>query len=70
MWMTLEEIAAYLKVSKETIYKMAQQKKLPCSKLGSQWRFKKELVDIWLEHQSQPLDHNHNTSTTSEATGE
>ena len=49
MLMTIEEVAAYLKVSKETVYKMAQQKKIPASKVGSQWRFKLETVEEWLE---------------------
>lgn len=52
MWMTIDEIAAHLKVSKETIYKMVQQNQIPASKLGNQWRFNRETVDSWLEAQS------------------
>lgn len=52
MWMTMEEIAEYLKVSKETIYKMAQKKELPASKVGNQWRFNKKTVDEWLATKS------------------
>ncbi len=52
MWMTMEEIAEYLKVSKETIYKMAQKGQIPGSKLGSQWRFNKQIVDAWLTTRS------------------
>lgn len=33
MWLTIDELADYLKVSKETIYKMAKANKLPSSKL-------------------------------------
>ena len=46
---TLEEVAAYLRLSKDTIYRMANTGKLPASKAGSQWRFRKEEVDQWLE---------------------
>lgn len=52
MWLTIEEIANYLKVSKETIYKMVQHDQIPASKLGSQWRFNRETVDDWLKAQS------------------
>ena len=52
MWMTIDEVALYLQVSKETIYKMVQQNKIPASKLGSQWRFNKETVNHWLNLKS------------------
>lgn len=51
MWLTIDELAEYLKISKETIYKMAKRKDLPCSKIGNQWRFKKEIIDQWLVSQ-------------------
>ena len=47
--MTLEEVADYLRLSKDTVYRMANTGKLPASKVGSQWRFRKEDVDEWLE---------------------
>ncbi len=52
MWMTMEEIAEYLKVSKETIYKMAQKGQLPGSKIGNQWRFNRQVVDEFLKAHS------------------
>ncbi len=58
MWMTLEEVAAYLKVSRETVYKLAQQRKLPASKVGNQWRFRKDLIDISLTGDAQTLPTN------------
>jgi len=47
--MTLVEVAAYLRLSKDTVYRMASARKLPASKVGSQWRFRKAEVDRWLE---------------------
>ncbi len=47
--MTLEEVADYLRLSKDTVYRMASTGKLPASKVGSQWRFRKDDVDAWLE---------------------
>jgi excisionase family DNA binding protein len=52
MWMTMDEIAEYLKVSKETIYKMAQKGQIPGSKLGNQWRFNRQVVDEFLKAHS------------------
>lgn len=47
MWMTIDETANYLRVSKETIYRLAQKSEIPASKIGNQWRFKREAVDSW-----------------------
>ena len=47
--MTLEEVAAYLRLSKDTVYRLAQRGKLPASKAGSQWRFRRDDIDGWLE---------------------
>ncbi len=48
MWLTIDDISDHLKISKETIYKMVKQSKLPATKIGNQWRFNKSLVDDWL----------------------
>jgi excisionase family DNA binding protein len=48
--MTAQELSAYLKITTTTIYKLAQQGEIPSFKIGSEWRFKKELVDRWLEN--------------------
>ncbi len=46
--MTLEEVAKYLRLSVHTLYKMAEQRRIPALKAGKQWRFKKEEIDKWL----------------------
>lgn len=46
--MTIEELAVYLKVSKSTLYKLAQEGKVPGQKVGRHWRFHKDVVDQWL----------------------
>ncbi len=49
--MTLEEVAAYLRVKPQTIYTWAQDKKIPAAKLGKEWRFKRSIIDEWyLQH--------------------
>ncbi|MBX3364038.1 MAG: helix-turn-helix domain-containing protein [Phycisphaerales bacterium] len=46
--MTIEELARYLQVSKSSLYKLAQEGKVPGQKVGKHWRFRKELIDRWL----------------------
>jgi len=50
-WMTVEEVADYLQASKEKIYKLCQRGKMPASKFGNQWRFKREQIDVWMLEQ-------------------
>jgi len=47
--MTIDELAAYLKVAKSTLYKLAQEGRVPGQKVGKHWRFKKDAIDRWLE---------------------
>ena len=48
--MTLEEVAEDLCLSKDTVYRLANTGELPAAaKVRSQWRFRKEDVDQWLE---------------------
>lgn len=48
MIFTIEELADYLKISKEKIYKMLQANELPAFKVGNQWRFKKSDIESWI----------------------
>ena len=50
-WLTIEQIAAYLQVSREKIYKLCQRGKMPVSKVGGQWRFDLQEVDTWVRTQ-------------------
>lgn len=50
--MTIEDLAAYLKVSRRTIYEWLKDNKVPALKLIGQWRFKKDKIDAWLEHKT------------------
>jgi excisionase family DNA binding protein len=47
--MTIEDVAAYLKLKPQTIYTWAQNKKIPAAKLGKEWRFKKSIIDVWFD---------------------
>jgi len=50
-WLTIEQIAEYLQVSKEKVYKLCQRGKMPASKVGGQWRFDVKEVDEWVRLQ-------------------
>jgi excisionase family DNA binding protein len=47
--MTIDELSVYLKIAKSTLYKLAQENRLPGQKVGRHWRFRKETIDHWLD---------------------
>ena len=49
--LTIDELAEYLKISKSTLYKLAQEGALPAQKVGRHWRFHREAVDQWLRNE-------------------
>ena len=49
--LTLEEVAQYLRLKPQTIYKWAQEKRIPAVKLGKEWRFRRSILDRWLDEQ-------------------
>ena len=55
-WMTLKEVADYLQLSKDQIYRLAQNGRIPASKVGSRWRFRRERVDQWMEDMAVDTD--------------
>ncbi len=54
--MTAKEAADYLKLNYMTVYKLAQRGKIPASKIGGNWRFKKEILDDWIARQAIPVE--------------
>lgn len=49
--LTLDEVAAYLKAGKKTVYRLAQQGQIPGFKLGGTWRFRRTELDLWIAAQ-------------------
>ena len=49
--MTIEEVAAFLRLKPQTIYRWAQEKRIPAAKLGKEWRFRRSVIDRWLDEQ-------------------
>ncbi|MCC5829125.1 MAG: helix-turn-helix domain-containing protein [Phycisphaeraceae bacterium] len=49
--LTIDDLSAYLKIPKSSLYKLAQEGKLPGQKVGRHWRFHLDAVDEWLKRQ-------------------
>lgn len=47
--MTIDDLARYLQLSKSSLYKLAQDGKVPGQKVGRHWRFHKDTIDEWLK---------------------
>ncbi|NMA46194.1 MAG: helix-turn-helix domain-containing protein [Lentisphaerae bacterium] len=48
-WLTIDELSAYLKVSRSKLYQLAQKGELPGAKIGTQWRFDRDDIDHWMK---------------------
>ena len=44
--LTIEELSAYLKIPKSTLYKLVREGKIPSQKIGRHWRFRKAAIDL------------------------
>lgn len=49
--MTIKQLATYLNVNERTVLKLVQDGTLPGVKVGNQWRFRKAMIDAWLDDQ-------------------
>jgi excisionase family DNA binding protein len=51
--MNIRQASVYLGISPDTLYKYLSEARLPAFKLGNRWRFKKTMLDRWMEQQSE-----------------
>ncbi|AYF43706.1 hypothetical protein BALOs_0695 [Halobacteriovorax sp. BALOs_7] len=47
-WLSVQEIAQYLGISKETVYRWLEKGKIPSHRVGKLWKFKATEVDDWI----------------------
>lgn len=47
-WLSVEEIALYLGISKETVYRWLERGKIPAHRIGKLWKFQTSEVDAWI----------------------
>ena len=50
--LTVKQLASYLQMDEHTIYRLAKSGKIPAIKIGAKLRFKKDLIDKWIEEKS------------------
>lgn len=50
-WLTLDELAEYLKLSRTKLYRLARGGQIPACKVGSQWCFNRMEIDDWVTSQ-------------------
>lgn len=46
--LTVEETAVLLRIPRSSVYKLAQQSKIPAKKVGRHWRFHRETLVNWI----------------------
>lgn len=51
VFLTTEEVLAYLQVNLRTVYRLIKAGKIPAVRVGRQWRFRKRDIDAWLDGQ-------------------
>jgi excisionase family DNA binding protein len=49
--LTIEEVAAYLRLNRFTVYRMAERGELPGAKVARRWRFSEPELRAWLKRQ-------------------
>jgi excisionase family DNA binding protein len=50
--MNIRQASEYLGVSPDTLYKYVSEERIPAFKLGNRWKFKKTILDSWMERKS------------------
>jgi len=51
--MDIRQAADYLGISPDSLYKYASENTIPAFKLGNRWRFKRSLLNTWMECESE-----------------
>ena len=50
--MDIRQAADYLGISGDTLYRYASEGFIPAFRLGNRWRFRKTLLDAWMDEKS------------------
>lgn len=48
-WLSANEIADYLGISPDCVYRWIEGKSMPAHRVGRRWKFRKEEVDDWVK---------------------
>ena len=60
--MTVRDVAGFLAVDEKTIYRLAQQGKLPGFKVAGTWRFQLQDIQGWIDERKRLVRSNQNGS--------
>ncbi len=63
-WVSLDEIAKHMGVSRDTIYRAIEKRGLPAHKIGRLWKFKVSEVDAWVREGNAAEEGGEEGSTT------
>ena len=47
-WLSVDEIAAYLGIKRDTVYVWIERRNMPAHKVGRLWKFKQDEIDEWV----------------------
>jgi excisionase family DNA binding protein len=50
--MNIRQASQYLGISSDTLYKYVNEQEIPGFKLGNRWKFRKSLLDRWMDEKS------------------
>jgi excisionase family DNA binding protein len=45
---TVRDVAEYLRISEAKVYRLVKEQRLPVVRIGKTWRFRKDLLEAWL----------------------
>ena len=46
-WLSVDQIAAYLGIKRDTVYRWIVRRRMPAHRLGRFWKFRREEIDEW-----------------------
>ncbi len=56
-WLSADDIAAHLGVTKDTVYTWIAEKAMPAHKIGRLWKFQASEIDDWVRAGAAASDH-------------
>lgn len=56
--MNIRQASVYLGVSRDTLYRYIYEDRIPAFKLGNRWKFKKTVLDRWIDKQISLVNRN------------
>ena len=55
--LTIKEICDVLQVHPSTVYRLVRQRKIPSFRIGTDWRFRSDVIERWMTEESMGSPH-------------